>query len=143
MRDIEVIKQFYLLISWQNMCQEIEYGDRTLLKTEKTIKLPSFYENYQESLDFAVKLASEFSLRPYLILWGDAPQEMVERIWWESKRKTPRVHITWIPPYFDQMLWCDDMTLKALEGIDWDKSLQNVLTGDKKPVWSWENERKS
>ena len=34
MTDREVIEQFYRQISWKDKCEEIEYGDRTLLKTD-------------------------------------------------------------------------------------------------------------
>lgn len=46
MTDKEVIEQFYTEISWKDKCQEIQYGDRLLLKTDVTIKVPTYYEEY-------------------------------------------------------------------------------------------------
>lgn len=42
MTDREVIEQFYRQISWKDKCEEIEYGDRTLLKTDLVIRVPTY-----------------------------------------------------------------------------------------------------
>jgi hypothetical protein len=138
MTDKEVIEQFYTEISWKDECEEIEYGNRLLLKTDVTIKVPTYYGVYGDGVDLAIALASKFQVKPYLLLWGNAPKEMVEGIWWDSHKKTPHVYISWISPYHNQMFWSNDMTFKALDGIDWQRSIEGLAKGSKKPVWSWD-----
>lgn len=139
MTDREVIEQFYREISWKDKCEEIEYGDRTLLKTDLVIRVPTYYEEYENGVNFAFAVASEFRTKPFLLLWGDAPQEIVESIWWDSHKRMPhQIYIHWIPPYEDQAWWSDEMTFKALDGIDWQRSIEGLAKGNKNPVWSWD-----
>lgn len=134
MTDKEVIEQFYTQISWKDKCQEIQYGNRTFIKSEVSIKVPTYYEEYGDGVDLAVAIASEFRLKPYLLLWGNATQAIVENIWQDSHRKMPdQVYTHWVPPYEDQAWWSNELTVRALEGIDWQRSLEQ-----RKPVWSWD-----
>lgn len=137
--DRIVLDRFYDLISWQDQCEEVEFNARILLKTPHSLELVAhcstgILKNCLGSrycLDF---LYSKSNLKPGLIIWGKPDKRLVDAYMTFSCQHG--VHVSFVD--VQARLAYSRFLTKALDGIDWQRSLEGLAKGDKKPVWSWD-----
>jgi hypothetical protein len=134
MTDKEVIEQFYEQISWKDECEEIVFGDRTLLKTPCTLDLVCHYQGILPNIISSIevnKQFKDFKLKPGIIIWGN-PENVIVDVYIENCAFY-KVH----PVFIDTRarLAYSRFVNRALDGIDWVRSAESVAKGGTKPVW--------
>lgn len=140
--DNQIIEKFLDSVSWGDECEIFYLNDRMLMKSVKSepniIFVPCHYENYMEGVATAISIGSLYKLFPWVLMYGDASKENVGHLWHLAHTAWGKaVHVSWVTPIRCSFDW-NRMTTRALDGIDWVRSAENVAKGNKKPVWSWD-----
>ncbi len=142
--DKEVVEQLYEQVSWQDECEEIPYYDRLsgcdrlLLKTSVSLMIPVHYMGILPNTILAVEVTKTVApeLTPCLLIWGNPDRAIVESYIETCLRHTPAVH-PWFIDVAARVSYSRYVT-RALDGIDWQRSFENVAKGSTRPVWSWD-----
>jgi hypothetical protein len=137
MKDIEVIHEFYELISWVDQCHELTLGERTLLVTPNTLAVPSHCLDYQQNQAFIIPLAQQYSLEPELIIWGNPNAYDTEKICWKLIKSG--VHVVFVD--VRARLTYSRFVLRSLDGANLQKTFENFIADKGEVVWTWDEKQ--
>lgn len=135
--DRKILDELYETVSWKDECEEIEFENRLLLKTSCSVELVAHCKSgilpsCLSSIYCRDRLSPD--LEPGLIIWGNPEKFLVEEFIISSKRLGVFTRFIDIPA---RLAYSSFLT-RALDGIDWQRSLEGLAKGNKKPVWSWD-----
>lgn len=139
--DRIILDRFYETISWKNECEEIEFNERILLKTPCSLDLVAnsnvgIISNTIDSVYCLRQLFPNSGLEPGLIIWGNPPDFVVHEYISFCCQWNPPVHVQFID--IPARLAYSRFLTKALDGIDWQRSIEGLAKGNKNPVWIWD-----
>ena len=139
--DRIILDRFYETISWKNECEEIEFSERILLKTSCSLELVAnsnigILPNTLGSVYCLKQLFPNSDLKPGLIIWGNPPDFVVHEYISFCCQFDPSVHVRFID--IPAQLAYSSFLTEALDGIDWQRSIEGLAKGNKNPVWSWD-----
>jgi hypothetical protein len=140
--DLKAIKLFLRTVSWGNectLCTLLDGSAAYLLIPKLYILCPCTWEKYNEFKVVIKERAALHGVRAGVIITNETDKQNCERIWWDAHRNS--IIVRWLS--VKNELDATDLMMQQLEGIDWEKSLLNVINDgvDAKPVFEWEGDR--
>lgn len=135
MQDIEVINRFKQQISWGDKTQLIVDGDQTYMATDKCLYVPTHFDKVRTGE--LIMLAAIYKKAVFALIWGDPSEEKALLLC--DRLIRVKLHAAFID-LIGQMAWADYVT-RALDGIDWQRSLEAIAKDEDKarPVFEWED----
>jgi hypothetical protein len=136
--DLKAVKAFLKTVSWGNkciLCTVLDGSAAYLLVPNLYILCPCTWERYNEFKPMVKERASLHGVKAGILIVNEADKQNCERIWWDAHQNSIIVHWLSVANALD----ADHLTMRGLEGIDWEKSILNVINEgtDAKPVFQW------
>lgn len=140
--DLKAIKQFVKTVSWGNECTLCTLLDGTaayLLAPNLYILCPCPWEKYNELKPVIEARAQIHGVKPGVIITNEADEQNCERIWRDAMDNS--VIVYWLSA--KNSMKSTKLITQALEGINWNKTLANILKDgmEAKPVFEWESKQ--
>ncbi len=137
--DLKAIKHFLKTVSWGNECTLCTLLDGSavyLLVPKLYILCPCTWEGYNEFKAVTKERAALHGVKAGVIITNEADKQNCERIWWDAHRNSIITHWLSVRNKLDST----NLLMRGLEGIDWGKSISNVIAEgvNAKPVFEWE-----
>lgn len=137
--DLRAIKHFMKTVSWGAeciLCTLLDGSAAYLLVPKLCILCPCTWERYNEFKATAKERAALHGVETGILITNETDKQNCERIWWDSHRNSITVY--WLSA--TNSLDANRLMMQGLEGIDWQKSIMNVIKdgANAKPVFDRE-----
>ena len=129
-----IIESFYNQISWANECTIVKIRGFDFVWTSQCLYLPCHWNNCEYSSFIVTEAASKLQLEPALLIGGNPSKADAERIYWEKTKRS--ILVTFVDPVA-QIVQAECIT-RALDGMDWSRTVEAIAHGSTKPVWEWD-----
>ena len=138
-QDLKAIRSFLKTVSWGNectLCTLLDGSAAYILAPNLYILCPCTWEMYNEFKDIAKNRAAIHGVKPGIIITNEADKQNCERIWWDAHRNSIIVNWLSVRNSLDSI----HLLTGNLEGIDWGRSITNIIQNgvNTKPVFEWE-----
>lgn len=141
MTDLEVLQKFSKQVSWFDKCEVIELDFYAFLKTEHYLMRPLHFSKYRLGEVILTKaFADKYkSPAPHLLIWGNPSDQEAERIWYDihTNPTSSKCYVTFLD--VEASVHISGLIVKAMDGINKQKTFENWMKGDSEVVYEWDN----
>ena len=148
-QTLAVIETFLESVSWADECEirktrQLYQPSVTVIQSPVSIYFPCHWREYDYWKTQCWNYYNwAFQSRPILLIYGNPPRKEAERMWRDSLKIDGYAGTKCVPLILHFLdveveLHLSDLFMQATDGVNWGKTIENLLQGNKRMIMDWD-----